>query len=129
MATTKADGFIEALRRLEEEGDLETLVSLFAEDAELSNPHVVAEERGREGARRFWHMYRDSFADVQSSFRNVVETDDTVVLEWSSRGHTTHGGDFTYDGVSILHFTGGAIDRFKAYFDPGKLRTPLSHAA
>lgn len=74
-------------------------------------------------------MYRDSFADVRSSFRNVVETDDTVVLEWSSRGHTTHGGDFTYDGVSILHFTGGAIDRFKAYFDPGKLRAPLSHAA
>lgn len=58
-----------------------------------------------------------------------METDDTVVLEWSSRGHTTHGGDFTYDGVSILHFTAGSIDRFKAYFDPGKLRTPLSHAA
>lgn len=129
MATTKANGFIEALRRLEEEGDIEGLVSLFAEDAELSNPQLLAEERGREGARRFWHMYKDSFADVRSSFHNVVEADDSVVLEWSSRGHTAHGGEFAYDGVSILHFKGGAIDRFKAYFDPGKLRNPLSHAA
>jgi ketosteroid isomerase-like protein len=127
--TRKADRFIAALRKLEDEDDIDAIAALFSDDAELGNPMIVAQHRGTAGARRFWETYRNSFGTVHSAFRTVVETEDAVVLEWNSRGNTTQGGAFSYDGVSVLHFDGDRIDRFQAYFDPGRLRLALSRAA
>lgn len=59
---------------------------------------------------------------MHSEFRNVVETDRTALLEWQSRVRTAAGHDLTYDGVSVLEFDGDRIRRFRAYFDPTKLR-------
>ena len=118
----KAERFIEALRRLEEGGDLEAMVPLYADGARLSNPTDERPHEGPDGARRFWGAYRAAFADVHSEFRNVVETDDVAILEWRSRGRTADGGDFEYDGVSVVEFADGRIRRFRAYFDPNELR-------
>ena len=119
--TAKAQRFVEALYRLENQGDVDSIASLFGDAAEVSNPTDDEPHRGREGARAFWSKYRQSFDRIHSEFRNIVESDDAALLEWRSEGRTAAGDDFAYDGVSVLEFEGGTIRRFRAYFDPRAL--------
>jgi len=118
---TKAQRFIDALYRLENDGDLDAIAALYGDDAEVSNPTDTTPHRGRDGAREFWSKYRASFERVHSEFRNVVESGDAALLEWRSDGRTAAGEDFSYDGVSVIEFDGDSIRRFRAYFDPHAL--------
>lgn len=121
MADSRADRFIDALHRLEEDRDVEPIAALFAADARLSNPAHAVRETGPAGARSFWRTYRNTFDEIHSEFRNVVEADGAVVLEWRSRGRTSTGRECRYGGVSVLEFGDDGIRAFRAYFDPGEL--------
>jgi ketosteroid isomerase-like protein len=113
--------FIEALRTLEEQGDLQPMLALYAEEAELSNPTDEQPHRGKEGAERFWGVYRRTFDDVHSEFRNVATSDSAILLEWTSQGRLAGGVPFEYDGVSVVEHRDGRVRRFRAYFDPHAL--------
>lgn len=118
----KVRQFIEALRILEEQGDVEPIAGLFGDDAELTNPHLREPMRGSEGARRFWSEYRDAFGEIRSSFKAQVEAENTAALEWVSEGTLRPDGKpFRYGGVTILEWSGDEISRFATYFDT----TPL----
>jgi len=97
------------------------MARLFADDAQLSNATHVEPQRGAQAARHFWHAYRESFDEIASEFRNVVESEHAVLLEWTSRGRLAGGGDVEYGGVSVLELDAGRIHRFRAYFDPADL--------
>ncbi|MFW6079230.1 MAG: nuclear transport factor 2 family protein [Gemmatimonadota bacterium] len=127
MAEDRARRFIDALHRLEEDRDPDPIAELFADDARLRNPVHEMRERGRDGARHFWRTYRDTFDEIRSEFRNVVESDGAVALEWYSHGRTSNGRECEYDGVSILEYDEDdeGIRAFRAYFDPGKLGIQL----
>ena len=130
MSEQTAKRFIEALGRLEAERELETIVGLFAPDAEVGN--VVAPEKfhGLEGAREFWGAkYRDTFGEVRSTFRNVFATENRAALEWTTEGTANDGTPVKYDGVSILETDGEQIKRFRAYFDAGALGRQLTGKA
>lgn len=130
MSEQLARKFIEALGRLEGARDLETIVSLFADDCEVGN--VVSPEKfaGREGARRFWGAkYRDTFGEVRSTFRNVFAAEGRAALEWTTEGTSHEGAPLSYDGVSILEFEGESIKRFRAYYDAGALGRQMLHQA
>lgn len=117
--------FITALRRLEIEGELDDLVALYRDDAKVGN---VLEERpleGRNGARSFWTMYRNTFRRANSTFRAVVVGDGTAALEWSCKATVREGQPVSYDGVTILDFQDGAIARSWAYFDGAGLGAQL----
>lgn len=116
MAQETARAFIDALHKLEEERDLDTISSLFAEDSEVGN--VVTEGKN---AREFWQHYRDNFGEVHSEFRNEIITDGRAALEWTTAGTSSQGVEFEYEGVSILEIEGERITRFHAYFDPNYL--------
>jgi ketosteroid isomerase-like protein len=121
MAMERAQRFVDALAKLEESGDLEPLLSLFGDDAQVSN---VASQRvfsGRDGARQFWKEYKGLLARVRSTFRNMIETGDRVALEWETQGTAHNGAAVNYEGVSIIEWDGDRIRRFYAYFDPGLL--------
>jgi ketosteroid isomerase-like protein len=118
MSTTSADTFQQALARLEADGDAQPLVALFAEDSECDNLTHGSPERGRDGAERFWTQDRSLFASVSSDFRNVIDTGDRIVLEWTRTGTARDGGEVRYDGVSLIELRDGEIARFRAYFDP-----------
>lgn len=77
--------FIDALGRLEEQGDPAELAALFDDDAEIQNPVLHAPERGCEGAVRFWAEYQHSFGRVRSRFRHVLMAPTTA----SSSGRAT----------------------------------------
>ena len=125
--TLAADEFIDALHALEESNDVERMVQLFDDDAEITNPTHAAPHRGREGAREFWRSYRETFEEIHSDFSRVVETGDTTLLEWTSRGRGRAGESIAYSGVSILETRGGKVHRFRAYFDSNALGAQIRH--
>lgn len=110
----QTDQFIEALRRLEENGDPEPIAALFASDAKVSNPLV--EHEGEGGAREFWAKYRAAFEAIRSEFRHVVEADGVAMLEWTSEGQAG-GASVRYGGVSVLEHGESGIAAFRTYFD------------
>ena len=116
MSKEVADGFVEALRKLEEEGDVEALVEIHTEDCEVGNVSVPETFRGHEGLREFWTSYRSTFGEMRSEFRNVFATEEGAALEWTTEG-TSDGDSVSYAGVSILEVEGGKVRRFMAYFD------------
>jgi hypothetical protein len=111
-----ADDFVEALRKLEEDRDVEALVEIHTEDCEVGNVAVSKTFRRHDGLREFWTEYRQTFGEMKSSFRNVFATEEGAALEWKTEG-TSDGDSVSYDGVSILEIEGGKVRRFMAYFD------------
>ena len=120
MSKEVADDFVEALRKLEEDRDVEALVEIHTADCEVGNVSVSETFRGHEGLREFWTEYRKTFGEMKSTFRNVFVTEEGAALEWMTQG-TSNGEDVSYDGVSILEIEGGKVSRFMAYFDPRAL--------
>lgn len=118
MADPIVARFIEALSALETERALDPITACFSEQAELGSaaaPHVPP---GREGVRSFWHMYRDAFQALKSSFHNVIACEGKAALEWTTDGTSRLGEPICYHGVSVLEHDGQLITRFFAYFDP-----------
>ena len=120
MSKEVADNFIAALRKLEEEEDVELLVEIHTDDCEVGNVSVPGTFRGHEGLREFWTSYRSTFGEMKSEFRNVFAAEGGAALEWTTEG-TSNGERVSYDGVSILEFEGDKVRRFMAYFDTRRL--------
>jgi hypothetical protein len=116
MSKEVAEGFVEALRKLEEDEDIEALVEIHTEDCEVGNVSVPQTFRGHDGLREFWTSYRNTFGEMKSTFRNVFATEEGAALEWTTEG-TSNGDTVSYAGVSILEIEGGKVRRFMAYFD------------
>ena len=116
MSQQVADGFVEALRKLEEDRDVEGLVRIHTEDCEVGNVSVSETFRGHEGLREFWTEYRKTLDEMKSTSRNVFATEERAALEWTTEA-TSNGDSVSYDGVSILEIEGGKVRRFMAYFD------------
>ncbi len=113
--------FIDALHRLEDGRDLDPIVVTFANDCNISNVAAPRTYTGQDGASTFWTHYRAAFGDIHSSFRNVIVDGDHAALEWTTTGTDTAGDPIEYDGVSILDMDGGAMTRFRAFFDSAHL--------
>jgi predicted ester cyclase len=120
MTREVADGFVEALRKLEENREVEALVEIHTEDCEVGNIAVSETFRGHDGLREFWTSYRSTFGEMRSEFRNVFVTEEGAALEWTTEG-TSNGDSVSYAGVSILEVEDGKVRRFMAYFDPRAL--------
>ena len=120
MTREVADGFVEALRKLEENREVEALVEIHTEDCEVGNVAVSETFKGHDGLREFWTSYRSTFGEMRSEFRNVFVTEEGAALEWTTEG-TSNGDSVSYAGVSILEVEDGKVRRFMAYFDPRAL--------
>jgi hypothetical protein len=109
--------FIDALSRLEDDGDHSGIAALFADTCRLSNTQLEQPMEGSEGAERYWKRYRHTFKEVKSSFTRITEGNDRAVLEWTSAGTLETGRPIKYTGVTILQLDGDTITDFMAYFD------------
>ncbi|MBT9368646.1 nuclear transport factor 2 family protein [Rhizobium sp. CSW-27] len=124
--STLARDFVEALRKLEQAGEVEAILSLFRDDATVSNP-VLSREAGSDGPARFWRDYRASFKDVASEFRQTASQGNISFLEWESRG-MIGGKPFSYGGVTVLEEKDGQIAALRSYFDPARIPSLQSAA-
>ncbi len=113
--------FIDALGKLEADGNVDEIVSLFADDCEVGNAATHENMSGTEGARQFWTNYLKTFGEIKSTFKNKIASDGTAALEWTGKGTSANGSEIDYEGVSILETDGDKIRRFFAYFNPAKL--------
>lgn len=118
--TDRVQQFIDALGKLEADGDVDTIAALFAGGADISNPLTEHKGEGEGGAAAFWKSYRGTFDTITSKFRNVVEAGDVACLEWVSDA-TIKGAEIHYGGVSVLEFGGSGLTAFRTYFDPEKI--------
>jgi ketosteroid isomerase-like protein len=121
--------FIEALQVLERDSDPTAMLDLFMENSEAGNIVSTREFIGVEGAREFWETYRNSFGEVDSTFRNVIVSNDRAALEWTTTGTSAAGTPIAYEGVSILEMADGRITRFRAYFDAHDLGRQMEEGA
>jgi steroid delta-isomerase-like uncharacterized protein len=118
MSQEVADKFVEALRKLEQDRDVEALVEIHAEDCDVGNVAVPRTFSGHDGLRKFWTSYRDTFGDMKSEFRSVFADEaGHAALEWNTTGRA-NGNEISYDGVTLLEIEDGKVSRFRAYFDP-----------
>lgn len=109
--------FMNALQDAEHGGDIEPLVALFHENAELSNLVLVEPLIGHQQISGFWQEYLNQFEQIASSFVSVIENDNSSVLEWISEGFLKTGEPLTYRGVTILKIESGKIINFRSYYD------------
>ncbi len=123
----KADTFIQALYKLENDRDVGPIAALYAPDATISNPLVKHAGEGEQGAEAFWTRYRAAFETIHSEFRNIVEDDKAAILEWISSGESKEG-PFRYGGTSVIEYGEGGITAFRAYFDPAQVLPPVKPA-
>lgn len=115
--TETATNFMRTLQQIEKTGEVEPLIALFSEDAELTNLAMLEPLKGKEGAREFWKKYLSVFDSIHSEFGNVIESDSSSVLEWTSKGRLSTSEEITYRGISILEFKNGQVQRFRTYYD------------
>ena len=129
MPSENTSRFMQALQQAEASGDVEPLVALFAEDAELSNLAHDQPARGREGARGFWTEYLRAFDQVRSTFRQVLESPAGAALEWVSEGTRAGGHPLRYRGISVIESRGGLIQQFRTYYDSAAFTIPNAGVA
>ena len=109
--------FIAALRMVEQRRDLEPMVELFTDAAELSKLDGQGARRGPGGAREFWTEYRESFDEIKSTIVHATEGENAVALEWHAEGTLPGGRDFSCTGVSVVDIDGERITGFRTYYD------------
>lgn len=120
-----AERFEKALLHMELSRNVDTLAGFFAEDASLGNLGAAHDLRGTQGAREFWSRYLAQFREIHSEFWHTTTADDTVILEWKSKGELNDGHPIEYRGVSILRLNEqGKIDEFQTYYDSAAFVTP-----
>ncbi len=96
---------------------------------------------GREGAMEFAHRWANGFPDGRVTIDSVVESGDTVVVEFTGRGtHTgplvTPMGEIPATGRTIelklcdvsTFAADGTVKTLRTYFDTGSLMTQLGLA-
>ncbi len=109
--------FIAALRMAEQRRDLEPMVELFTDEAELSKLDGQRARRGPGAAREFWNEYRESFDEIKSTIVHATEGENAVALEWHAEGTLPGGRAFSYVGVSVVDIDGERVTGFRTYYD------------
>lgn len=93
MATT-AEENKRVVRRIreevEEQGDLDAIDEIFAEDVVLHTP--MGESRGTGAIRDLYERDREGFSESTEAIHAVVAEGDTVAMRLTDRG--THDGEF-----------------------------------
>ncbi len=89
MSKEVANRFVEALRKLEEDRDVEALVEIHTEACEVGNVAIPQTFEDPDGLRKFWATYRKTFGEMNSTFRNVFATEEGAALGGRRRGPPT----------------------------------------
>lgn len=127
---TTVQRFADALQELERTRDLDAFVEVFADQVHLVRPEGRGDERGKDGARRFWQAYLDQFDEVGSHFSRLEESGHLGELEWTGEGRLRTGRPVSYRGVSLLEIgDDGLVRRFATYYDTAAFLVPSAEVA
>jgi ketosteroid isomerase-like protein len=116
QASSIAQTFIDALKRLEKEHDVRPIVALFSDNATLERL-THKSYQGQRGAETFWREYLEPFEHISTEFTHITENDQCAVLEWESQGALSGNKEFSYKGASAFDFSKGKVTSFRTYYD------------
>jgi len=71
------------------EGQLEAVLAMAAEDVDIVLYPLGQTFKGREGFNQFMHGFHDAFPDMKVEVKNQVASDESVVNEFVARGTHT----------------------------------------
>ena len=130
----------EIARRLYEQWnarEFERVAELVADDGEIVLVGSDTRFRGPEGAIEFSRMWADGFPDGKVTIDHIIQSGDTVVVQFTGRGTQTGplrgpGGDIPATGRSVtlnlcdVHdIRDGKIRKLSSYFDSASLLQQL----
>ena len=117
---TMTERFTDALHRIDSDRDVQPMVELTGDDAELVKLDEHHQTTGKDGAKTFWEDYRNVFGDLETTFTSSTVAERTAALEWESRGTLRSGKPFTYRGVTVIEGDGsddGLLTGVRTYYD------------
>lgn len=91
MSTERNEAVVRQLYAALNEGDLERMVALVADDLVIHTP-VPGIGPGREGFRGFMSIFFSAFPEQSVELHDVIAEGDRVAVHHTH--HATHGGDF-----------------------------------
>ncbi|MCV2491228.1 nuclear transport factor 2 family protein [Geodermatophilus sp. YIM 151500] len=114
---TMTNRFTEALHRIDSDRDVQPMVDLTGDDAELIKLDEHHETTGKDGAKTFWEDYRNVFGELETTFTNSIVGERSAALEWTSEGTLRNGKQFRYRGVTVIEGDDEALTGVRTYYD------------
>jgi ketosteroid isomerase-like protein len=111
------DRFTAALHAIDSDRDVQPMVDLTGDDAELMKLDDRHETTGKDGASVFWDDYRNVFGDIETTFTHSVIGESSAALEWTSTGTLRSGKPFTYRGVTVIEGDEEHLSGVRTYYD------------
>jgi ketosteroid isomerase-like protein len=110
---------VEALAAAANAHDIETFVSLFADDYDSRQPvHPDRAFRGRDQVRVNWSAIFSGVPDFRAELVATAVEGDTVWGEWRWRGTHEDGTVLDMAGVLIMQVREGRITHARLYVEP-----------
>jgi steroid delta-isomerase-like uncharacterized protein len=105
--------------------DLDAIVALYTEDAELFDSGMKRPRRGRKEIRRWFSTRFSSMPSINyMPTGQVFIQDEQVALTWTTRGRGPRllgrawlARPFQVEGVSVFLFRDGLIQKQRGYYD------------
>lgn len=113
--------FIAALRKVEQDGDLDGLATLFTDDAEVRSIDGHGPRRGQDGIRELFGEYVGQFESLRTTFTQVTEGEEHAALEWTTQAVRPGGHEVEYTGVTVIDLDGDRCSGFRTVYDSARL--------
>ncbi|WP_336923273.1 nuclear transport factor 2 family protein [Aquipuribacter sp. SD81] len=113
--------FIAALRKVEQDGDLDGLAGLFTDDAEVLSIDGHGPRQGQDGIRELFREYVGQFDRLSTTFTQVTEGENRSALEWTTDAVRPGGHEVTYTGVTVIDRDGERCTGFRTIYDSARL--------
>ncbi|MEA2281850.1 MAG: hypothetical protein QOK21_2457 [Solirubrobacteraceae bacterium] len=115
--------WVEHLRRVTNEHDLDAVVACFASDYRNETPaHPERSFTGSEQVRRNWTQIFAAIPDLKSEVLRCAVAGDTVWSEWEHRGTRADGTAHLMRGVVIFGVADGLATWARFYLEPVEAR-------
>lgn len=133
MARTPAEQQMEAAARTYFErvtkGDVEGILSLFADDAQLINP-MTGEEgiQGKAALRAFYQNLVNSLVDYHAGPTDIIIDGNKLVAPLHLEGKTKDGAPIVMNNLNFWTFENGKFKVLRIYMDTYPYRQALNRA-
>jgi steroid delta-isomerase len=110
-------------------GDVEGILSLFADDALLINP-MTGEQgiRGKEALRAFYQNLTSSLVDYHAGPTDIIIDGNKLVAPLHLAGKTKDGNPIEMNNLNFWTFENGKFKVLRIYMDTYPYRQALSQA-
>ena len=110
-------------------GDVDGILELFADDAQLINPVTgAAGIQGKAALRTFYEKLTTSLVDYAAVATDIIIEGNKLIAPLHLEGKTTNGQPLVMDNLNFWTFENGKFKVLRIYMDTHPYRAALSQA-